>query len=84
MECPNQYEISEEDINKIENRFTYHEPFGTQKIRYETIRAEAKKFAIMLQSLCPKSVELTLALRNLEQCVQDANCSIARNEKNTE
>jgi len=63
----------------LEHRFTYHAPKGDQAKRYETIREEAKTFALLMNELCPDSRELSLALTHLETSVFFANASIARN-----
>lgn len=64
----------------IENRFTYHKPFGNQPERYQTIRTEAKRLAHTIDDACPNSREKSLALTKLEEAVMWANASIARNE----
>lgn len=65
---------------RIENNFTHHPPKEDQKLRYEAIREQAKKFALTLVDLTPASREQSLALTNLEQVVFWANAAIARNE----
>lgn len=67
--------------DQIENNFTYHAPFGNQSARYEEIRNQAKGLAYVIDNLCPKSREQSLALTNLEQAIFWANAAIARNEK---
>ena len=59
--------------------FTYHAPKEGQPEKYTKIRLQAHELAEMLQSLCPESRELSIALTNLEQTVMWANASIARN-----
>ena len=68
------------DRSDLENRFTYHKPFGSQPKRYESIRAKAKELAILITELTPHSREQSLALTKLEECSFWANASIARNE----
>jgi hypothetical protein len=63
-----------------ENAFVYHAPHGNQAERYTAIRTVAGKFAELLNTLCPGSRELSLAMTNLEQSVFWANAAIARNE----
>jgi len=75
------YEPSEKDKANIENNFKYHAPVSGQPEKYETIRAEAKKFAELLIALCPPSRELSVAITELETSVFWANAAIARNEK---
>ncbi len=67
-------------VQQIENNFSYHPPKEDQVGRYEDIRAEAKRFALLIAMSCPNSREKSLALTNLEQAVMWANASIARNE----
>ena len=67
-------------MSDLENRFTYHKPFGSQPKRYESIRAKAKELAILITELTPHSREQSLALTKLEECSFWANASIARNE----
>jgi len=76
------YEPSEKDKKNIENNFRYHSPKPElgQPEKYETVRAEAKKFAELLTTLCPPSRELSVAITELETAVMWANAAIARNE----
>lgn len=77
-----QYDISEQEKEKLENNFTYH-PIKTELLqdhRYQEIRRNAKEFAELLYQFCPPSRELSLAITNLEQSVFWANAAIARNE----
>ena len=69
-----------EFMKDLDNKFSYHAAKENQCVRYENIRQSAKDMYTMLNSLCPCSRELSLALTNLEQCVMWANASIARNE----
>ena len=75
------YPVSERGMNRLNNDFTFHPPFGDQVSRYEAVRYEAKKFAQFLMELAPESRELSLALTNLDQVVFWTNAAIARNEK---
>ena len=63
---------------EIEIRFSYHAPKQEQLPKYETIRREAKKFAVLLSMLCPDSRELSSAMTHLDSVVMFANASIAR------
>lgn len=69
---------------QIENIFTYHAPVGNQSERYIKIREAAKEFAFLIDGACPESREKSLALTDLQKCVQWANASIAINEKPAE
>jgi hypothetical protein len=68
-------------FDKLENNFIYHKPIGDQAERYVEIRDKGKELALLLETLCPTSRELSLAMTNLEQAIMWANASIARNEK---
>lgn len=68
------------DEKELEKRFVYHAPKGEQPEKYEKIRATAKEFAELLNSLCPDSREKSLAITELEMSVFWANAAIARNE----
>jgi hypothetical protein len=67
-------------IDEIENRYTYHPPKGDQPERYEKIRAAAKRFAHVVQELCPNSPERAHAKDRIDEAVMWANASIARHE----
>lgn len=68
----------------LANRFSYHAPINDQEQRYGYIRKEFLELALFLESNCPQSRELSVALTNLEQAQFWANASIARNEKEGE
>ena len=68
------------ESHDIENRFTYHKPFGTQPERYEFLRSVAKELAIKIERLTPVSREQSLAITHLEEAIFWANAAIARNE----
>jgi hypothetical protein len=65
----------------LEDRFTYHAPFGDQPERYNRIRDKAKELAYLIASLTPMSREQSTSLTHLDGCVMFANAAIARNEK---
>ena len=60
--------------------FTYHPPKEGQPEKYAAIRAKAHELAELMQTSCPQSRELSLALTKAEESVMWANASIARNE----
>lgn len=64
----------------IENNFRYHAPKPGQPEKYTAIREKAKELAYLIDDLCPKSREQSLAYTNLEQTVMWANAGIARND----
>ena len=62
----------------IDDRFTYHAPFGDQPSLYGDIRAITKEAAEFYNDHCPESREKSLAITHLEEAVFWANASIAR------
>lgn len=74
------YTESEEAMKKRKNNFTYHLPKEGQSEKYENIRERSNSFAFMLNSNCPESRELSLAMTKLEEAVFWANAAIARDE----
>jgi len=66
---------------QIDNEFTYHPPTPKQKLLYEALREDAKKFAKCIAGLCPNSRETSLAYTKLQESVMWANASIALNTK---
>jgi hypothetical protein len=75
------YEPTQEERDRVKHNFTYHPPHGDQAKRYESIRLSIGDVASYLQSVCPQSRELSLALTKLEEAGMWANAAIARNEK---
>jgi len=67
--------------NEMDNIFTYHAPKGDQPMKYEDIRAAARKFAEVINALCPDSREKSVAFTQLETAVFWANAAVARNEQ---
>jgi hypothetical protein len=65
----------------IDNRFTYHPPFGNQAQRYENLREQVRRLAHTFVAVCPESRELATALTHLDIAMMMANAAIARNEK---
>jgi hypothetical protein len=47
---------------------------------FEALRVPAKEFACVLNDLCPESREKSLAITDLQRCVQMAVASIALNQ----
>lgn len=74
------YNLSEEEIKRLDNNFTYHKPKGDQQERYVMLRSHAGSLAKDILALCPKSREQALALTKLEEAIFWANAAIARNE----
>jgi hypothetical protein len=71
-------------IERINNDFVYHAPFGDQVARYASLREAARELAIKIVNDTPISREQSLALTHLEEAVFYANAAIARNEKRQE
>ena len=72
--------MTDQEVARVENGFTYHAPKGDQTSRYAFLRDEAKKLAFNIMASCPDSRERALALTKLEEAIMWANASIARNE----
>ena len=67
-------------VDDVHNRFSYHPPTGNQAERYERLRGEARRLALLIVELCPHSRERSLALTELQSVTMWANASIACNE----
>jgi len=74
-------ELTPEELERIENNFTYHPPQGDQVEKYSVIRSMFRQTAAFLCRTCPQSRELSIALTHLEDAMMWANAAIARNEK---
>jgi hypothetical protein len=74
------YQLPLDTIESLENKFTYHAPFGDQATRYEKIRDSCKQLAYTVVELTPSSIEQSLALTYLDMVMMQANAAIARNE----
>lgn len=64
----------------IDETFRYHTPNDKQLPKYKRLREEGKALAKTIEELCPTSREKSLALTDLQRCVQMANASIAIHE----
>ena len=56
------------------------EPKGDQTQRYQALQLEARRFAVLIDDLCPDSREKSLAITKLEESLMWADKSIAVNE----
>ena len=56
------------------------EPKGDQPQRYQALQLEARRFALLIDDLCPDSREKSLAITKLEESLMWADKSIAVNE----
>lgn len=61
-------------------RFTFHSVQGDQGHRYETLREAGRKFAELVDQLCPDSREKSTAVTKIDEAVMHANAAIARRE----
>jgi hypothetical protein len=62
----------------IENNFKYHSPKEGQPEKYVALREKAKELAYLIDELCPRSREKSVAITKLEEVTFWANASIAR------
>lgn len=74
------YPVTDQDLEKLKNSFTYHSPKDDQAERYRIIRDEAATLALKILECCPQSRERSLAITQLETAVMWANKAIACNE----
>jgi hypothetical protein len=65
------------DQEQIEKIFTYHAPTPNQVDKYNQIRTKGREFALFLNAVLPESREKSVAITNLQSCVQMANAAIA-------
>lgn len=70
--------ITKEDLEELENRFTYHKPDVKQTEQYQILRSTAKALAALIMDTTPDSREKALAITKLEEAVFWANAAIAR------
>jgi hypothetical protein len=61
---------------QIERIFTYHAPKPSQPEIYTRVRDQAKRFAYLIQELCPECDERRLALNHLEIAVFWINAAL--------
>jgi hypothetical protein len=74
------YQITDDALSKINERFEYHAPKADQIPRYARIRAKARELALEIVGQSPLSREQSEALTHLDAAVMFANAAIARNE----
>lgn len=74
------YPITDGQMERLNNSFTYHAPKETQPERYVLLRNLAKELAIELLKNVPDGRERSLAITKLEECIMWANKGIACNE----
>ena len=67
-------------ISSLRNKFTYHAPNDSQKVRYTELRDKFLELAIIIVDRTPICPDQTVALRALHECSMLVNASIACNE----
>lgn len=77
---PHAYPVREADMEDVARRFTYHPPRPDQLPRYNKIREECRKLAVVLLALVPPSRERGAAIGKLQHVMMLANAGIACNE----
>ena len=65
----------------IENRFTYHPPTPDQVEKYQALREAGMELAVLIDSMCPRSRETSVAMTKLDEVIMFANAAIARHDK---
>lgn len=74
------YPKTQQQIDDINKRFTYHAPKEGQPERYVALREKYKELAHLIVELTPTGREQATALTNLETSSFWANAGIARGE----
>ena len=74
------YNLTDQDLEQLNNSYTYHAPKEDQPKRYVVIRDTAKQLAQTIMENAPPSRERSIALTQLEIAVTMANKAIACNE----
>lgn len=71
--------ITVEDLDWLDDVFSYHRPTEDQLPRYERLRAGAHAFARIIMECAPKCADRTAAIRHIREAVMTANAAIALN-----
>lgn len=74
------YRLTDQELQQLENSYTYHPPKDDQPARYVEIRDKARELATTIMECAPNSRERSIALTQLEIAVTMANKAIACNE----
>jgi len=72
--------LTQEQLNDLENQFTYHAPQGDQTERYGEINEAAFNFARVVLECTPKCADQSAAIRQIREARMTANSAIACNE----
>lgn len=75
-----EYHITDQDLQDLQNRFSYHAPKDGQPARYVKIRERAFELALLIKQNTPVGRQQSLALTALEEVTMRANAAIAQGE----
>lgn len=64
----------------LDNRFAFHPADTVKRDHHTAIRDACKDAAVVLDSLCPDSRELSLAVTALEEAMMWGNAALARHD----
>lgn len=73
-------QLTDQEIQSLKNKFTYHPPKGDQQNRYILLRDTAYNLSVLICQNSEPSREQSLAITKLEECIMWTNAGIARNE----
>lgn len=73
-------QLTDQDLQQLQNSFTYHAPKDDQTERYAQIREVAKLLVKVILECAPHSRERSIAITQIELGVAMANKAIACNE----
>ena len=76
----NLYEISKQEMARVNNECQYHSPSKSQIGRYAETRRLEKHVKLHFLALAPRSRELSIALTDLDKAFMMLRAAIARNE----
>ena len=63
--------------------FTYGEAKKEQADRHDALRKNGLQLALLINDLCPDSIEKALAISKLQQAIMYANASISIHDENS-
>lgn len=69
------------DKEDLEAPFIADQPHYNPEERYEALRAGWLGLGLLIDDLCPDSLEKSYAIADLAQAIMWANAAIARNQK---
>lgn len=75
-----QYNLTDQDMHDLENRFSYNAPKDNQPERYQILRHAALELAILIKENTPAGRQQSLALTALEEVSMRTNAAIAQGE----